>query len=53
MDRIKESFDSLPMNLYKRKRFMVIFPYLPNLSKMLSPEKMQHSPTIITMHYCR
>lgn len=45
--------EAAAVNLYKRKRFMVIFPYLPNLSKMLSPEKMQHSPTIITMHYCR
>ena len=45
--------EAVPGNLYKRKRFMDIFPYLPNLSKMLSPERMQHSPTIITMHYCR
>ena len=31
--------EAAAVNLYKRKRFMVIFPYLPNLSKMLSPEK--------------
>ena len=40
----------LPVNLCKRKRFMDIFPYLPNLNRMRLPERMQHSPTIIIMH---
>lgn len=34
----------------QRKRFMDIFPYLPNLNRMRLPERMQHSPTIIIMH---
>ncbi len=29
----------LPVNLCKRKRFMDIFPYLPNLNRMRLPEK--------------
>ena len=42
--------EAAAVNLCKRKRFMDIFPYLPNLNRMRLPERMQHSPTIIIMH---
>lgn len=42
--------EAAAQNLCKRKRFMDIFPYLPNLNRMRLPERMQHSPTIIIMH---